>query len=231
MLIVAGSLFLMSRTDPNSTWTVLLPGFILGGLGIGIVNPVLASGAVSVVQPQRSGMASGANNTFRQVGIATGIAVLGAVFQSQIVSHTSAALTRTPVGAQLLRQHGAQLQGALPAGEVRQLASTIPDPSARAALLHAYHIGFSISLNHLMEIGAVVALVGALASFALVRRARLHHPDRTGQPCGRRTRGTWHTGWCGRRGQGGGHARRRRPAGRPCLIRSSSRAGSSVSSR
>ena len=59
-------------THPDSTWTVLLPGFILCGFGIGIVNPVLASGAISVVQPQRSGMASGANNTFRQVGIATG---------------------------------------------------------------------------------------------------------------------------------------------------------------
>jgi hypothetical protein len=49
-----------------------------------MVNPVLASSAISVVPPQRSGMASGANNTFRQVGIATGIAVLGAMFQSQI---------------------------------------------------------------------------------------------------------------------------------------------------
>ena len=86
MLIVTGGLFLMGTTDPTSNWTVLLPGFILGGIGIGVVNPVLASGAVSVVQPQRTGMASGANNTFRQVGIATGIAVLGAVFQSQIVS-------------------------------------------------------------------------------------------------------------------------------------------------
>ena len=86
MLGVTGALLWMGTTQPTSGWTVLLPGFILAGFGAGTVNPVLASGAVSVVQPQRSGMASGANNTFRQVGIATGIAVLGAVFQSQIVS-------------------------------------------------------------------------------------------------------------------------------------------------
>jgi EmrB/QacA subfamily drug resistance transporter len=170
MLIVACSLFLMGRTDPTSTWTVLLPGFLLGGLGIGIVNPVLASGAVSVVQPQRSGMASGANNTFRQVGIATGIAVLGAVFQSQILAHTTAALDKTATGAEVLRRGGEQLRAALPSGEVRQVASSIPDPSARAALLHAYHIGFSTSLNHLMDIGGVVALVGAVGAFALVRQ-------------------------------------------------------------
>ena len=82
----------MSTTNAQSGWTVLLPGFIVTGIGIGTVNPVLASAAICVVPPQRSGMASGANNTFRQVGIATGIAGLGAVFQSQIQTQTLAAL-------------------------------------------------------------------------------------------------------------------------------------------
>ena len=76
---------------------VLLPGFVVSGIGIGTVNPVLASSAISVVPPQRSGMASGANNTFRQVGIATGIAGLGTVFQSQIESRTLSALAQLAV--------------------------------------------------------------------------------------------------------------------------------------
>ncbi len=170
MLVVTGSLLLMGTTDPDSTWTVLLPGFILGGIGIGIVNPVLASGAVSVVEPQRSGMASGANNTFRQVGIATGIAVLGAVFQSQIISHTGAALAKTDVGQQVLRDGGPQLRAALSAGEVHQVARHLPVPAARGVLLEAYHVGFSATLNHLMDIGAIVSFVGALCAFALVRQ-------------------------------------------------------------
>ena len=49
-----------------------------------MVNPPLASTAVSVVPPQRAGMAAGVNNTFRQVGIATGIAGLGAIFQGAL---------------------------------------------------------------------------------------------------------------------------------------------------
>ncbi|MGH3000014.1 MAG: MFS transporter, partial [Gaiellaceae bacterium] len=65
-----------------SGWTTLLAGFLIGGFGIGMVNPPLATTAVSVVPPQRAGMAAGVNNTFRQVGIATGIAGLGAIFQS-----------------------------------------------------------------------------------------------------------------------------------------------------
>ncbi len=182
MLFVAGGLLLMSYTHPNSTWTVLLPGFIICGIGIGAVNPVLASGAISVVQPQRSGMASGANNTFRQVGIATGIAVLGAIFQSQILAHTTAALNKTATGHQVLHQGGAQLQAAMSAGEVRQLASHIPVPTARNTLLQAYHVGFSTTMNHLMELAAIVALVGAVCAFALVRQRDFIIP--TGPPAG-----------------------------------------------
>ena len=82
LAIIGVSLLLMARVDTDSSWTVLLPGFVLGGIGIGLTNPALASTAVGVVPPERSGMASGTNSTFRQVGIATGIAALGALFQS-----------------------------------------------------------------------------------------------------------------------------------------------------
>ena len=81
LLLIAVGCVLMATTKADSSWTVLLPGFIVAGIGIGTVNPVLASSAISVVPPERSGMASGANSTFRQVGIATGIAGLGSVFQ------------------------------------------------------------------------------------------------------------------------------------------------------
>ncbi len=79
----------MSRVSESSHWTVLLPGFILGGIGIGFVNAPLATTAVSTVAVQRAGMASGINNTFRQVGIATGIAALGAIFASKVPNQHS----------------------------------------------------------------------------------------------------------------------------------------------
>jgi EmrB/QacA subfamily drug resistance transporter len=170
MLLITGGLLAMATTNPQSAWTVLLPGFILCGIGIGTVNPVLASGAISVVQPQRSGMASGANNTFRQVGIATGIAVLGAIFQSQIVSHASAALHKTAAGAAVLQHGGSELRGALSSGQVHAVAQQIPVESGRQALLNAYHEAFSATLNHLMVIGAIVAFVGVVSALVLVRQ-------------------------------------------------------------
>jgi EmrB/QacA subfamily drug resistance transporter len=60
----------------------LVPGFILAGVGAGLVNVPLASTAVGVVEPARAGMASGINSTLRQVGIATGVAALGAIFSA-----------------------------------------------------------------------------------------------------------------------------------------------------
>jgi len=182
MLFVTGGLLAMSRTTPTSAWTVLLPGFILCGIGVGLVNPALANGAIAVVQPQHSGMASGANNTFRQVGIATGIAVLGAVFQSQIISHTTAALNKTADGVEVLRHGGSSLHGALSGGGVQQAAQHIPLAGARAALLSAYHVGFSTTLNHLMIIGAVVSFVGVVGAVVLVRQRDFIVPGSPGAP-------------------------------------------------
>jgi EmrB/QacA subfamily drug resistance transporter len=88
MLLVSGGLLAMTAVTPTGSWTALIPGFVLQGAGIGLVNPPLASAAIGVVPHTRSGMASGANNTSRQVGIATGIAGLGAVFQHDITHGT-----------------------------------------------------------------------------------------------------------------------------------------------
>jgi EmrB/QacA subfamily drug resistance transporter len=170
LLLVAGGCLLMATTHASSGWTVLLPGFIVAGVGVGIVNPVLASSAISVVPPQRSGVASGANNTFRQVGIATGIAGLGTVFQSQILRHTLDALHASPAGQTVAAQGDAGLRGALVGGGVRQEMNELPSVMARTALLHAYRVGFSTTLDHLMIIAAVIAFIGSVGSFSLVRQ-------------------------------------------------------------
>src|SRR6202042_2167107 len=66
LIIVGAALLLMRGLNAGSLWTHLIPGMVLGGLGVGLVNPPLASTAVGVVPPQDSGMASGINSAFRQ---------------------------------------------------------------------------------------------------------------------------------------------------------------------
>ena len=81
-LIGAGTLLLMA-VDGGSSWTALVPGLLVAGVGVGMGTPVLTSAAMSSVPHQRAGMAGGALNTFRQLGYALGIAVLGTVFGAQ----------------------------------------------------------------------------------------------------------------------------------------------------
>jgi EmrB/QacA subfamily drug resistance transporter len=78
--LIAVALLLMRGLEPGSSWTHLLPGFVVGGLAIGVISPALAAAMVGVLSADQVGLASGINNTFRQLGIAVGIAVLGAVF-------------------------------------------------------------------------------------------------------------------------------------------------------
>jgi len=114
-------------------------------------------------------MASGINSTFRQVGIATGIAGLGAVFQHGVTRKTEAALASSAAGHKVLGSAShSQLSGALVSGEVSQLARHLA-PSAQAALSHSYRLGFTSALTTILLIAAAIAFVGALLAFALVR--------------------------------------------------------------
>ncbi|MDQ5807398.1 MAG: MFS transporter [Actinomycetota bacterium] len=80
LVLIAAGLLLMAGLEPTDDWDRLLPGFVVGGLAIGVISPALAAAMVGVLSVDRSGLASGVNNTFRQLGIAVGIAAFGAVF-------------------------------------------------------------------------------------------------------------------------------------------------------
>ncbi len=163
LLVVGLGLLLMRGVDAGSDWTALLPGFVVAGIGVGTINPSIANAAIGVVAPARSGMASGISSTFRQVGIATGIAGLGAVFQSQITSRLTTALAGTP-GASHVDEIGRAVAG----GGARQAIAASPS-AARPRLEHAVHAAFTAALNDILLIAAVVAIVGGLLALALVR--------------------------------------------------------------
>ena len=83
LVLIGTGILLMRRLSADGPWTDLLPGFVIGGLGIGTISPALAAAMVSVLPVERSGLASGINNTFRQLGIAVGIAVLGGLLSNE----------------------------------------------------------------------------------------------------------------------------------------------------
>jgi MFS family permease len=164
LLLVGIGLLLMSGLHGASSWTHLIPGFIVAGAGSGMVNPPLASTAVGVVPPQRSGMASGVNTTFRQIGIATGIAVYGTLFASSLRHKMEQALAGIPSLHGLLPSVVADIQQGNAAGAIR----AVP-PSVRGPLVAGIHSSFASTLDLLLVVSAGLALVGAVASISLIR--------------------------------------------------------------
>jgi EmrB/QacA subfamily drug resistance transporter len=84
LALSGAGLLLMAGLTADSGWTHLIPGLVAAGVGSGLVNPALASTAVGVVPHHSAGMASGINSTFRQVGVATGIAVFGTLLAGRV---------------------------------------------------------------------------------------------------------------------------------------------------
>jgi hypothetical protein len=162
---VGGGLLLMGGLSESSSWTALLPGFIVAGIGVGLLNPVIADVAVSVVSKDRSGMAAGINDTFRQVGIAVGTATWGAIFLSRSADKVSALTAGTPAST---GNHPRQLVEAASSGHLGSALGAVPQ-HAHALVVHATREGFLSGLNTILVIGAVLALAGAVVSLLLVR--------------------------------------------------------------
>jgi EmrB/QacA subfamily drug resistance transporter len=168
LLLVGGGLLAMTAVDASSGWTVLVPGFLLAGAGVGTINPPLASTAVGVVHHSRSGMASGINNTFRQVGIVTGIAGLGAVFTHEVTRNTLSGLAAARQSHAVQSVAHGQLPALLQSGAVARIFPALP-PAARAALEHSWRVGFTDAFTTILMIASAVAFVGAVCAFALIR--------------------------------------------------------------
>src|SRR4051812_3649277 len=80
--LVAAGLVLFLGVDENSSWTALEPGFLLASIGTGVFNPAVSAVALGSAPQHMSGVAAGVNDTFRQAGIAVGVAAFGAMIPS-----------------------------------------------------------------------------------------------------------------------------------------------------
>jgi hypothetical protein len=142
---------LMATISVGSSWTVLLPGFVVAGLGIGLANPTIAGAALRVVDPARTGMASGISNTCRVGGLAVGVAVLGAALQQRVGNHLDAGGYPGRAVAAAVSSSGLRAADGRPA-----LA-----PLANAAFVSGFRL--------VLLIGCLTLVAGAVAAALLVR--------------------------------------------------------------
>jgi predicted MFS family arabinose efflux permease len=152
LAVISLGLLLMETISVGSAWTTLLAGFVVAGLGIGLANPTVAAAALRVVDPARTGMASGISNTCRVGGLAVGVAALGAVLQQR-------------VGARLGESgyHGTALASAVSSSGLRAAGG-------RASLEHAANVAFVSGFRLVLLVCFATVLAGSAAAALLVRR-------------------------------------------------------------
>jgi predicted MFS family arabinose efflux permease len=175
LVLVGAALLLMGGIETGDEWTTLLPGFLLAGLGIGMINPVIGDVALSVVPKDQSGMASGINDTFRQVGIAIGIAAWGAIFLGRGANKVEAMLAGTPSAT---GDRPRQLVEAVSSGNLDGALQNVPAGS-RASVANAAHEGFLAGMNEILMLGGIFAFAGAVAALWLVRESDIERSEVT----------------------------------------------------
>ena len=83
MVLLGVQLLNLSQLSVDSTFWKLLPGFLVGGLGMAITMTPTAAAATRAVPVEKSGVGSAVLNAMRQVGGSVGIALMGAIVAAQ----------------------------------------------------------------------------------------------------------------------------------------------------
>ena len=166
-------LLLMGGIGVDSEWTTLLAGFVVAGLGVGLLNPVIADAAVSVVPSNQSGMAAGINDTFRQVGVAVGIAAWGAVFIGRGQSEIAADVAGTPLAD---GDRPRELIEATSSGALPEVLQQVP-PELQQTVQASANDGFIAGLNEIILLGGLLAFAAAIAAFWLVREDEIEREE------------------------------------------------------
>ncbi len=177
LFIGAGGLVGGVLVHGTATWTALVPGFLLIGIGVGLSTPTLGSAATAAVPPERGGMAAGAVNTMRQLGFAFGIAALGGVFTAR--ANGVLAAHGVPSSATAAR--------AVAGGQAPALLGLAPSRAARQATDAAIHASAVAGVQSaLLATGAVGILAGVLV--LILTRPATSMPEPTPEPAGNEIR-------------------------------------------
>ena len=158
LLLIGSGVLGQAMLTTGSGWTTVMPGIAVTGLGVGLAIPSLTAAAMGSVPPQRGGMAAGAVTTFRQLGYAIGIAVLGSAFRAGLERSLSG---RMP--------HASAVASALSAAQAPAVIAGTPG-GRRELVEHLVREAFVSGLNLTCVMAGTTGVAAGLLVLALVRR-------------------------------------------------------------
>ncbi|HUO74150.1 MAG TPA: MFS transporter [Solirubrobacteraceae bacterium] len=167
MLTVGAAILVQSGITVHSGYLQLLPGFLLMGIGMGLVMSPMSTAAMNSVDRTKAGVASGVLSMSRMVGGTVGLAVMGALVSTIGRAKIDEQLPQVPAATR------AALANSLGAGG-------LPGHNASAQLVNAVHEAFVSAVGTGLLIGAVVTFAGAILAWTLIepmRKAAAAAPD------------------------------------------------------
>ncbi|MGW6204320.1 MFS transporter [Streptomyces sp. NPDC055089] len=175
MTMVTVGMYLLGHYDHDDSWTHFLPGMIIGGLGIGALTAVNQAASLTFASQENAGMSSATFGTLRQVGMAMGIAGLGAVFSHVATDRAEAGLTAVPGIDAVPRTMRDEFVDQVGAGAGHEVVRAVPAQFHEAvpALTRIADNASVDGLNALADLGTLIGAVSvviAVAAFTVDRR-------------------------------------------------------------
>jgi len=159
LAIIAAGLWQVATASAATTYTDILPGLILLGIGAGLAIPATTESVMGSLPSGHTGVGSATNGAFLQTGGALGVAVIGSLLNTRYQDMMTASLAPFHVPQAALEQILGSIGGAL--GVAARLGGTLGaelSDLARAAFASGMDLG--------LRTGAVVALGGCLIALA-----------------------------------------------------------------
>jgi EmrB/QacA subfamily drug resistance transporter len=167
LVVVSSAIAIQSRLTVHSGYGLLLPGFVLMGIGMGLVMSPMSTAAMNAVDRTKAGAASGVLSMSRMIGSTFGVAIMGALVAT--------------IGRSKIDQSLPQLPAATRATIANSLGSggTIGAQHRSAQVVAVVREAFVSALGTGLTIGAIVTLAGAGVAWALIqpRPASAPAPD------------------------------------------------------
>ena len=167
----AFALFLQTRIGVGTGYELLLPSFVIMGVGMALTMSPMSTAAMNSVTPEKAGAASGILSMSRMVGGTFGVAAIGALFQHLARARLEDTLSGLPVTA-AQREHLVDNLGSGSGGHLDGL-----DPALAAKVGTASKEAFIHALSSGMWLSTGVAATGAILAFWLVAPKRAERPE------------------------------------------------------
>jgi hypothetical protein len=166
VIVAVGNLATAAMVGAHLSYGFVAIGMLITGCGAGLLNGETAKVSMSVIPPERGGMASGMSGTLRFVGLVTGLTGLGVVLASQ----TEADFVRGALALPLSSGDAHQTVARIVAGDISGVSAQTPEP-ARAAIAELARASFASGFTPVLVAAGVTAALAAALTFGFISPA------------------------------------------------------------